>query len=107
MNYEFLHLWSLMNTVKILGRARRANNHRLSLFAKSNISFGRLPLHVHILGLQENLFVIDISCLDFLIERCRSVLAGHTGQRLSLISEDPSLPMGLAKSLGNLTGSSS
>ena len=79
------------------------NNHRLALLSECDSALGGLPLHVDILCLHEGLFFVDISRLDFIIERTGSVLAGNSGKRLSLVAVDSSLTVGLTESFGNLT----
>ena len=39
------------------------------LFSKNDFALGRLSLHVHVLSLHEILFLVDVSSLDFVIER--------------------------------------
>ena len=56
------------------------NDHRLVLLSECDSALGGLPLHVDILCLHEGLFFVDISRLDFIIERTGSVLAGNSGK---------------------------
>ena len=68
------------------------------LISENNLALGRLSLHVHVLSLHEILFLsIDVSGLNFIIERSRSVLARDTGKRLSLVSVNSFLSVGLAE----------
>jgi len=97
MNDELLLLRSLLHSVKIRCWARCSHNHRLVLFSKNDFALGRLSLHVHVLSLHEILFLVDVSSLNFVIERRWSVLAWNTGQRLSLVSINSSLSVGLSE----------
>ena len=97
MNDELLLLRSLLHSVKIRCWARCSHNHRLVLFSKNDFALGRLSLHVHVLSLHEILFLVDVSSLNFVIERRWSVLAWNTGQRLSLVSINSSLSVGLTE----------
>ena len=108
MDYEtMVHFRSRMHGMEVWSWAGCTNYGGLGLLAKCDFTSGWMSLQIDILCLHEILFVVDVSWLNFLIERSRSVLAWNSGQRLGLITVGSPLSLWYTEFVSDLMSSSS